>query len=302
MNGNSKINDEDFEPIQIQRVIKPKKKRTKFANIEDFTVTTDSVVAKATFVTDTPLLIVKVDWDDGNRDKIDHRADSHLHQPSEGDQLPPGTYEFYHRYDVSHWQDEISNNVAPKEYIITLTVKDNEGGLAIIPKNIRIVPRYRIQFYPLFIGLKNGCDTKGDDRNDFTITQTINGELKNEWDWNPSNGFFVTYPNQPLEGRQFTHELEVSDYAYSQPHVSVRFIFEEHDTLFNEIFRLSFTHLLYTKDELDGEVISARKEGTGSASNSVPLAGSCDIMYQVDYNVKLIASLPNNPNVIFASK
>ncbi|MBT6226048.1 MAG: hypothetical protein HOI47_05250 [Candidatus Scalindua sp.] len=294
MNANSKINNEDLEHMQFQRIIKPKKKRCGVAKIVDFFVSTDSVVAKATFVADTPALTVQVNWGDDKMDKVDYRAASHLHQPSEGDSLPPGTYEFYHRYDVSYWPGETSDNVVPKEYIVVLRVKDKNGEITVKPERIKIVPRYRFQYHRLYIGLKERCDFITEDRNNFNITQTIKGDLIHEWDWKPSNQNFPDHPNQPLEESQFVHEFEVSEDPFNNSSLGVSFYFEEVDRIFNDEVTISFRHPFRVSGESDGDIRSGRKEGTASGDG-------CKIMYRVDHTTKLLVPLPNNPNVIFAS-
>ncbi len=291
MNENIKTIKEDFEQREVTHVLKPKEKRRKIAKIVDFFITTDSVVAKATFVTDIPPLYVELDWGDGKKDIVDYRLSHNFQHPSWGDSLPPGTYEFYHRYDVSYIvnpNDIESVMPEPQEHVVYLKVTDSDGGIDFRTERINIVPKYRVQFYRLYIGLKSGCDPFYESGNEFSIAQTIDGELMNEWNWNPSNNFFFDRPTFALEGSQITREFEIIDpYAFSN--INMRFQFTEDDTFFDDYADIYYSILLINKT--DEEYFRGRKEGTA--------VGDCEIMFAVDYEVNLLVPLPSNPNVIF---
>jgi hypothetical protein len=87
--------DEFIRGLEVS--VKPQRSQDIQASIASFSVTTDSVVATATVVTDGVMSRIVVDWGDGNRDTLNARP-GHVVPPGEIDPLPTGTYRFYHWY------------------------------------------------------------------------------------------------------------------------------------------------------------------------------------------------------------
>lgn len=288
----------------ILTVVKPNAKVRDIARVEDFFVTTESVVAKATIVTDRKTKFIEVNWGDGEKSNINIKYAKHfkLSAFDDSDSLQPGTYEFYHKYDVTYIQrgNPERNYPVTKEYTVTLVAIDSDGGFDIKFESITIAPKYRINFYGLSVGLKNDCDGGG--RNEFTVIQTIDGEIEKDWDWNPSDQFFFGTPTYRLEGSETSQIFEVRSADLNPPPNTRRvvFSFTEHDKWYDDVGSLYYPSSLtaYLTDIL--ESASGRLEGEFVISDNHPLwSNSCEMRYAVDWDLRLLVPLPTGNELIF---
>lgn len=295
---NKNINEITFGNPLVKTVVKPNTRKCGVAKVEDFFVTTDSVVAKATIVTDKKTSFLEVDWGDGEKSNINIRyAKFHKIPAFDGtNSLLPGTYELYHKYAVTP-ADLPSTGPAPKEYIVTLRSIDFNGDFDFRLKNITIKPKYRINFYGLSVGLKNQCDGGG--LNEFTVIQTVGEDVKNEWDWHPSDDFIFAIPTYRLEGSQQSQVFEVSNTSNSTIEL-IHFSFTEHDKWYDDKGSLSYSTILRSYLNDTEENTSGRLEGTISLYDSNPLwQASCDLSYAVDWEIRLLVPFPSNNQIMF---
>ena len=290
----------------ILTVVKPNTKVRNIAKVEGFFVTTDSVVAKATIVTDRKTNFLAVNWGDGETSNINIKYAKYFKIPAfdGSDSLQPGTYEFYHKYDVTYHQPRYDGELrwpVTKEYTVTLVAIDSDGGFDIKPESITIAPKYRINFYGLRVGLKNECDGGG--FNEFTVIQTIDGEIKKDWDWHPSDQFFYGAPHHLLEGSQTSQIFEVTDENPRPNMGNVVFSFIEDDRKYNDTGSLHYPSQLQTYLRDIAENASGRLEGEIKISddNPYPLFQniSCDMRYAVDWDLRLLVPLPTGNELIF---
>lgn len=285
--------------------IKLKEKTCTVARIIDFTVTTDSVVAKAVVVTDRKTHLIEVDWGDGEKSNINIRFASHFKVPAfdGGNALQPGTYEFFHRYNVTYVETIFRANLnhpAPMDYLVTLKTIDFNGDFDLSLQEITIEPAYRINFYQLYVGLKNECDS--DRTNEFTIKQSENGVVKKEWSWFPSNQFFYATPTFNIPQSELSQIFTVTNSTTptSTNMQNIRFDFIEHDTWYDDAGALSYPRTLYfyLNDEQDSA--SGRLEGEVPILDSNPLwQNSCEVMYAVDWELRLIVPMPPSQPALF---
>ena len=185
--------------------------------------------------------------------------------------------------------------ITSKEYVVTLKVKDNDGGINFRPYGIIIKPKYRFQYYRLYVGLKHSCDPYWDSgKVEFSIIQTVDGVITNEWDWEPSNNFFFAKPFTVLEGSQTVHEFEVTEpYPIAPPtQIPVVFTFTDKDKWYDDVVTIGYSIRLYNPSITDEEFFSYHTEKTA-------VGDGCEIMYAVDSELKLLVPLPKNPNVNF---
>jgi hypothetical protein len=113
------------------------------ARIVDFSITTDSVVATATILTDNTMSRIVVDWGDGEVDTLTYKPGELAPAASlfgEDDPLPPGTYRFSHAYDEPE-------DKQPFEYIVLVRVEDKDGSVDFRVARITLTPRYRVTNY-----------------------------------------------------------------------------------------------------------------------------------------------------------
>lgn len=274
--------------------VKPNEKNCSIARIEDFFITTDSIVAKATIITNGETRSLEINWGDGEQDTLSSTDLQRIvPQPINPDPLPPGTYELYHKYGVSY--REIGEQTYPKakEYTVTLFTRDANGELDFKLNQITITPKYKINFYRLYVGNKNECDN-GTSLNEFTTVQTVGGEIRNTWDWTSSDNFFFQNPAHGFDGSQLTQVYEVTDLnPFSQPVIdSVWFKFTEHDWRYDEKGSLSYPTSLSSYLTDMEEDASGRLEGEIYMSDSSFFGFSCTLMYVVDWEIKLLAPIP----------
>ena len=294
----------------ILTVVKPNTKVRNIAKVEGFFVTTDSVVAKATIVTDRKTNFLAVNWGDGETSNINIKYAKYFKIPAfdGSDSLQPGTYEFYHKYDVTYHQPRYDGELrwpVTKEYTVTLVAIDSDGGFDIEFESITIAPKYRVNFYSLSVGLKNQCDDGG--RNEFTVIQTIDGEIVKDWPWHPSDNIFYHVPTYRLGDSQTSQIFEVTDEGDDlnpqSTRISVVFSFTEDDPSYDDKGSLHYPSRLQAYLRDIAESASGRFEGEIRAGdeNPWPLFENigCDIYYAVDWDLRLLVPLPTGNELIF---
>jgi|GEM_PF-2358082 len=282
--------------------IKLKQQECHVARIVDFSVTTDSVVAKAVVVTDNDTHFIEVDWGDGETNNINVGKARYFKSAAyNGDNaLQPGTYEFFHRYQVSYVAAGDSILPEPKGYTVILKTIDFNGDLDLRFQPIRIEPSYRINFYRLSVGLKNQCDNGS--LNEFTIIRTlINEGSKREWSWRPSDNFFYPFPTYTIPESQIEQVFNVTENPneeYSSIDL-VSFTFIEHDKWYDE------RGTLYYDTILRNFLIGQQDSASGRFEGEIPLydhsifGSNCDLMYAVDWDLQLLVPLPPIQPVVF---
>lgn len=233
------------------------------ANIVDFSVTTDSVVATATVVTDDTMRRIFVDWGDGNTDVLNIRPDLPTFNQHD---LPAGTYQLSHAYE----EPEDRN---PFDALVLVRVEDNSGGVDFRVRDITLTPRYRVTNYRTSVRLLSRCDSFFESSNEFVITQLVDGEPVKQWEWEPSNNFFGESQFFRLESSGISRELTLAD-----GFVSVRLEFVEKDPFFDDHLTLSQAMRADQESELIERTIST---------------GGCQVLARYDREVSLIVPLPS---------
>lgn len=264
--------------------IKPLEDNPPAAKIVDFSVTTDSVVATATIVTDDATQRFKVLWGDGDEDVINHQPGSLVSDfPAHNeDPLPEGTYKLYHVYD--DFESYESN-----AFSVVLQVDDVNGSFNFEFRNIIITPRYRVTNYPLSFRMGNWCDPAWEDASEFKIKQVIHdgsgNNVENTWkvdvpqDFNigPSSSF-------RLDGSDWSRERTVQDGS-----VLVALKFWEIDPLFDDfVYFYSWSKPVTNADHYS-ELWETSETDMG-----------CTIMVSIPKESKLIVPLPTNDRAVFA--
>jgi hypothetical protein len=247
--------------------IEPQPESYTVENIVNFSIATDSVVAIATVITDDTMRRIVIDWGDGETDTLNYRPGVPINPVfGEDDPLPPGTYQFSHAYDVSE-------DRKPFDHFVLLRVDDRNGGVDFRIIKITLIPRYRVTNYRTTVRLLGPCDGPFESTSEFDITQLVDGEIVNQWHWEPSNNFFAEAARFRLEGSIVTRELTVEDGA-----IGVYLDFVERDPLSDDDFSAASQHLSATYE-------SERVERTLGS-------GDCRILVRYDREVSLIARLP----------
>jgi hypothetical protein len=262
-------NETDFFKLlrDLEIPIKPEPERYPVANIADFLITTDSVVAIATVVTDNTMRRIVIDWGDGETDTLNYRPGRDIPTVfDEDDPLPPGTYKFRHAY-------EVSEDGRPFEYFVLLRVDDRDGGVDFRIIKVTLTPRYKVTNYRTTVRLLSRCDPIGESTSEFDIDQIVDGAIVNRWHWEPSNSFFGESQRFRLEGSGVARELTVAD-----GFVDVRLVLTETDLFFDE-------HLV-VNESISATQESERIERTVSS-------GGCKVLVRYDREVQLIVPLPS---------
>ncbi|NRA55768.1 MAG: hypothetical protein HRU23_16645 [Gammaproteobacteria bacterium] len=282
-----------------QTAVKPRARKCNIAKVEDFFVTTDSVVAKATVISDKSISFLEIDWGDGEKSNINIRFANHYKLPAYNgtDSLNPGTYEFYHRYPVTY--EDRNDRPVPQDYFVTLRALDFNGDFDFRLKNILIEPKYKINFYSLIVGLKNQCDGGG--TNEFSVVQSVSNEITNEWDWSPSDDFIFEIPTYRLDGSHLAQIFEVKGVNDSLIE-SVRFSFTEHDQWYDDRGSLSYSFYLSTYLTTRSDNAAGRLEGTINVVDTNPFwTASCELSYAVDWELRLVVPLPTYNGLVFSA-
>ncbi len=273
------INYADTEVIER---IKPLPPKAIAHSISSFEVTTDSVVAKATVVTDAKTNRISIDWGDGNNDtinlvpgrsfNIDRFSLEAGGVPVEP--LPEGTFEIYHAYAEPEDRKTINQ-------IVLVNVENTDRGNDIRLREISLTPRYRIVHFQTRFQVPNGCDV-GSETQKFKVVMSIGGVPIHEYP-------VFNIPNNPagsvvwhlLEDSQFSQEV-----SYSTPNdgsKNIRFDFTEEDFLLND-------HGSYTINNLNYRMESGPVEAEFSLSDW--WGESCRVKLRYDREVTLISNIP----------
>ncbi len=286
---------QNSNPVRPYGVLKPNAHNCAIERIVNFFISTDSVVAKATIVIDDETRRIELDWGDGTVDVINHRPGFPvLAQPVMGSSpLPSGTYEIFHRYDVLYTSSpgtDTGDRPTPQEHVAALRVDDADGSVDFDTERFIITPKYRVTHYPMFVWIDDTCDAFWDPAHDFSIIQTIEGDVIHSWSWTPSNSFFGKSQGILLEGSQFSREYDIPPYfVYDQ--IQTRFDFTEDDLHWDDKVRVGVTMRLYHSN--DEEIFSDRIEGEASGDG-------CTIHYAYTKEVQLLVPLPRDSSTVFS--
>ncbi|MDO6691991.1 hypothetical protein Q4574_01790 [Aliiglaciecola sp. 3_MG-2023] len=291
-----------------QTAIKLKPKQCNKHRIVNLLLTSDSVVGKAVIATDRQTHHIEIEWGDGQTSRLNIGYASHFEISAfdSDNGLQAGTYEFYHRYDVTYVEHIYAEGVmipAPMDYEVNVKTIDFNGQLDVTTQNLRIEPSYQLNFYQLMIGLKNKCDGGG--LNEFTISLTENGEILKEWEWHPSDDFIVTSsPTYRVPDSQISQVFTVSE--PQNPHMTfsdpIRFNFIEFDRWYNDKGSLGYGNFLGSYINGEQESASGTREGDIILVDKNPLWDStCDLMFKVDWEINLLVPMPASQPVLFSS-
>lgn len=286
--------EERAEAPALLTPIEPSEGERPAARIVDFSITTDSVVATATVITDEATRRVEIDWGDGEEDVVNHRPGTLVRDPSGmiDDPLPEGTYELYHAYDAP--EDGL-----PFERTVLLRVDDVDGGVDFEIQQVRLTPRYRVTHYPMTVRLAGPCDFGGQ-TSEIDIEQVVGGNLVNEWHWEPSNNFFGESQRFRLEGSGVRREFEVPRNVGDVSSESVYFEFAETDPglALNPDDKGTFSARLHLDPEGYTGYYSEGVEGRAHLSDA--WGHSCDVICSYDKEMELMVPLPTSDPVVFA--
>ena len=192
------------------------------ARIEEFSVTSDSVVATARIVVSAATRRIEVDWGDETSDVIRVRPGS-VDLPAPGtDPLPEGTYELEHEY-------ALSEDGRAFDHFVVARTDDADGGFDIKIRQITLRPRFKIVHYPMSVRLADNCDPFYNASVRIDVVQTIDGDLTNVYVWEPSNTFFSPALFFLLENSGTSFEVEVPPFGQASETKLVAFDFTEKD-------------------------------------------------------------------------
>ncbi|MDX1362814.1 hypothetical protein [Arenibacter latericius] len=269
---------------EVYETIKPVPPKETAHSIRTFEITTDSVVAKATIVTDTETRRINIDWGDGQNDTINlvpgRPFDIDRFSVGVGsepvDPLPEGTYEIYHAYDEP--EDKRSF-----DHIVLVNVENKNGGNDIRLREISLIPRYRIVHYQTRFQLPEGCDV-GQEMQKFKVVISIGGVPIHEYpDIKIKNNPAGSVIWHLLEGSQLAQEL-----SYGTPYdgsLLIRYDFTEEDFWLNDHGTVSINnHILPAESGLHETQFSL----------SDYWGESCRVRLRLDREVTLISNIPHN--------
>jgi hypothetical protein len=248
-------------------------------SLDEFEVTTDSVVAKVRVATTQSTRRVFIDWGDDTNDSL-WTLPGRLpvrHGPAEP--LPQGTFEFFHAYALpeDRW---------PFDRTLLLHVESVGGSDDIRLKTVHLVPRFRVTHYRTYVRLLGPCDLAGS-TSELRIEQSVGGNAHGAWEWEPSNNFFSEGQYHVLDGSQLavevTTETNPNEPEYTEP-VVVRFDITEKDPGPDQHGSYSATIASYNLGQSE----------TVQVDRSVAkFVGSCKVRLRYDREVALIAELPS---------
>jgi len=282
-----------FEPSEVPIPLEPTHGGTSVARIVDVSISTDSVVATVTIVTDEPPRRIEIDWGDGDEDVVNHRPGFLVPDAADfvDEPLPEGTYRLHHAYDAP-------DDGQPFERTLLLRVDDVDGGVDFDIRPITLTPRYRITHYPMTVRLGGPCDLAVESTSELDIQQVVGGDLVNEWHWEPSNNFFGESQRFRLEGSGLRREFEVPQELGDVSSESVYFEVTETDPVWDDKgtigAHLSLDHRGYEGyfgDRIEGEV-----------QLSDPVGGGCKVIYSYDEEMELLVPLPTRDRVVFSDE
>ena len=253
-----------FPDLEVS--VPPKSTLDLHANIQDLSITTDSVVATATVATNGTSRRVLVDWGDGETDIVNTIPGVHVPLGT-AEPLPEGTYRLSHAY--AEPDDRL-----PFEFFVLVRVEDFQGSVDFRVRKITLTPRYRCTNYRTSVRLASQCDSIFESSNEFDITQIVDDQPVNQWHWEPSNNFFGESQFFRLEGSGVTRELTVADGLFN-----IRLEFVERDPVFDDHLATSQSFGARTETELVEREIT-----TGG--------GGCKVIVRYDREIQLIVPLP----------
>jgi len=281
------------EPGEVPIPLEPTRGGTSVARLVDVSISTDSVVATVTIVTDEPPRRIEVDWGDGDEDVVNHRPGSLVRDAADfvDEPLPEGTYQLHHAY-------EAPADGLPFEHTLLLRVDDVDGGVDFEIHPITLTPRYRITHYPMTVRLAGPCDPAFQSTSELDVQQVVGGDLVNEWHWEPSNNFFGESQRFRLEGSGLRREFEVPQEVGDVGSETVYFELTETDPDWDDKGTIG-AHLTldsrgyegYFGDSIEGEVHLAD-----------PVFGGCNVVYRYDTEMELLVPLPRSDRVVFSSE
>lgn len=267
------------EKVEIFERIKPYPPKNIAHSVSSFEITTDSIVAKATVVTDTATKRISIDWGDGQNDTIYlvpgrpfniERFTAAVSPPLV--RLPEGTYEIFHAYDEPEDRRTFVKTVF-------LNVADEDGGNDIRLKEITLTPRYRIVHYQTRFQIPDGCDF-GFEIQNFKIVMSLGGTPIHEYAFDIPDNPAGSVKWHLLEGSQFYREL--SDNLPTDGSAIVHFDFTDEDSILDDHGTHSTT-LNYTMV-------------TGPVESQFELSDfwgvSCRVKIRYDREVTLISNIP----------
>lgn len=292
MKNSGLMNDVDQKSSTQLVNLLPNTKNCSIKRIVNFSVITDSVVAKAIIVTDASSRRLEIDWGDGTVEVINRRPGfGNVIQPVLGGQpLPPGNYELYHRYEASY-APGFGDSVIPttREYVVSIRSDDIDGFVDFSSQRIFVTPRYKLVIYPFFFWLESSCDSFTDDFHHFRIIQVIEGRMNHDWDWRPSNSFFGRFQGVRLLGSQHSVEYEVPNLGVFD-FLSIRFNITEYDWIFNDHITFNVNIPLYH---------TGREEYFSERIESEAIGSGCTVHFDYTTEVKLLVPLPTDHTPVF---
>lgn len=199
----------------------------------DFFVTTDSVVATATVITDTASSRIIISWGDGDADVLRLPPGSLNLGQAITNPLPKGTYQFTHVYAES--EDRM-----PFEETVELFSDDSADTRLDV---ITLTPRYLVNHFVASMYVTGDDGFTGGRFHEFTIVQSINGQDVMQWKKRPSAGFSgIRYQ---LPRSQVAREMTMADRPFP-----VTFHFTEYDLIWDDHYTVGAS--LHPSRETDG--------------------------------------------------
>jgi len=250
--------------------VKPEPSPTLVANIKEWDIETDSVVATATIKLDAPMRRIVV------RGGMERSMRFGIHQEPK-----------QRSASRIRCRQTLTNLVMPIVRLIVIRLigpclLELAGGLDMGMATITLTPRYRVTNYRITISLASGCDSIFESENEFRIVLTVADPLTRivkEWRWNPiqiggtSGAIGSLEIPFVLEGSIVSRELIVAD-GYFQVLLNVL----EEDPFSDDFLGSLDLSLSATQD-------SGTVEGLGE--------GSCKVRYRYDKEVTLVVPLPS---------
>lgn len=176
--------------------------------IEDFSLTSDSVTVTATIRTDPNATRIRITWGDGTELVRDiEPTPGGVTRQQLGNSLPPNTYAFEHVYQPDP-TEEIFDLTKKFFRRVTAYVRTPGEPVDTRSERIEIIPRYRMEFFPINFRRKSSCDLEGG-KESFKVT-LIDGEQgeTTQTSWSFSfDGPVKKDENHVLTGSQYTQEV-----------------------------------------------------------------------------------------------
>jgi hypothetical protein len=177
--------------------------------IQQFAVTTDSVVATVDLVTDADVRRITISWGDGTSNtRVISSVPVDAQTPLSSAPLPAGTFRFQHAYDPPS-----PRFGQPFTRLIIVGIQQRGGLQEFSSLMATMTPRYRVNHYETYINLAEPADPFGSTA-EFEITMFVDNQEVGSAHWNPLQagifgdgligGTFI-----PIGGSAVAHEFEV---------------------------------------------------------------------------------------------